>query len=130
LKFYISGPISGLSEEVYTDNFGRAEAFLLNEGYDCVNPLKVPACFSEDCRRPDSNPGGQSKADGSYLHDWTCYMKHDIISMMECNAILLIPGWAVSRGARIELRLAEDLEYEVYSLSEDYRSMRKFIKRF
>lgn len=121
MKVYISGPISGLTEDEYSTNFGRAEAYLLDKGHEPVNPLKVLACVTEDCQRTDGEPGGQSKDDGSYLHDWRCYMKHDIISMMDCESILMIPGWCESRGALIELEIARNLEYNLAELGDDYQ---------
>lgn len=127
MKVYISGPITGLTEEQYTENFARAEAFVISEGHDAVNPVKVQACLTEDCFKPGDIVGAQSvtKSDGSYLHSWQCYMKHDLIAMFECDTILMIPGWQNSRGAQLELDIATRLEFNVAVLSEDYRQANK-----
>jgi hypothetical protein len=122
MKVYISGPITGLTESEYTENFARAEAFVISEGHEAVNPVKVQACVTEDCFKPGDKVGAQSavKDDGSYLHSWQCYMKHDLIAMFECDAILMIPGWESSRGAQLELDIATRLDFKVHELNRDY----------
>ena len=37
------------------------------------------------------------------------YMRRGPAQMQKCDTIALLPGWHQSRGAMIELRLAEDL---------------------
>lgn len=40
---------------------------------------------------------------------WVDYMRRGLAQMLTCDTIALLPGWHQSRGAMIELRLAEDL---------------------
>jgi hypothetical protein len=47
-------------------------------------------------------------------------MKHDLIAMFECDAILMIPGWESSRGAQLELDIATRLDFKVHELNRDY----------
>lgn len=101
MKIYISGKISGLSHNEYTDLFGRAEAHLLDLGHQPVNPLKLTACDDENCN------GDERKPDGAYLHSWPCYLKFDIAAMLECDAIAMLPNWHESKGAKFERFVAE-----------------------
>lgn len=116
MKVYISGAISGLAQAEYSDLFGRAEAALLNEGHDPVNPLKVLACADEEC-----NTSGEKKKDGSYLHHYSCYMKHDLLAMLECDAIAMLPNWLTSKGANIEKTVAQVCGMQVMFFDTDLR---------
>lgn len=117
-KFYISGPISKLPQEEYTTAFGRAEAMLLDMDHEPVNPLKLPACESEDCA-----PAGSVKEDGSFLHSWQCYLKYDLKGMLDCDAIALLPGWRRSLGAQLELDVAKKVGLEIFGVNHDYRGL-------
>lgn len=100
-KAYISGQITGLPQAEYSDNFGKAEASLIDAGFDPVNPLKVPACVGEGCNQDFR------KEDGTYLHAWQCYMQYDLIAMLECEYVFMLPDYRNSQGALFELEVAE-----------------------
>jgi hypothetical protein len=120
-KPYISGQISGLSADEYHEAFGKAEALLMNHDLKPVNPLKVVACATEDCTLATSR-----KEDGSYLHSWECYLKHDIQSLiMECDSIAMLPNWTNSRGAKFELHVARELGYPIFYISRGYKTVYK-----
>jgi len=114
-KIYISGQITGLSHDEYTDNFGRAEALLLDQEYFPVNPLKVKACVDEDCGT------GETKPNGEYLHSWECYLKYDIIDMLDCDGILMLPNWRLSKGSQFEMDIAAKCGLTVLYLDDYYR---------
>lgn len=118
---YISGQISGLTHDQYSEYFGRAEALLLSHDLDPINPLKVQACHDEDCADDHTR-----KPDGSYLHSWQCYLKYDLQSLMlEADSIVLLPNWNHSRGAKLELHVARELDYPVLYVSRGYKTITK-----
>lgn len=117
VKVYISGPISGLEEEEFKTNFGRAEALLLDLGHEPVSPLKVLACADEVCGST------RTFSDGSYQHTWKCYMKYDILALLECDAIAFLPGYLGSRGAALEGSVARGLDYPAALVEIDYKSI-------
>lgn len=45
---------------------------------------------------------------------WTDYLRRDLQEMLPCEAIALLPGWSLSKGARLELQTALGLEMRVY----------------
>lgn len=47
---------------------------------------------------------------------WEQYLKRDIVAMMEYNTLVLLPEWESSRGARVELNLADVLMYHVFEI--------------
>ena len=100
-KVYLSGQISGLTEEQYATDFADAAEFIRSEGFIPVSPLSIPACPDESC--------GSDKtfSSGAYQHDWKCYMKYDIIGLFDCDAIFMLERWENSRGATIERTIAE-----------------------
>lgn len=132
MKVYISGPISGLTQDEYTEAFARAEALAISEGHEPVNPIKVLACESEDCwdrlggadTLPTPGGGAPVKDDGTtFLHHYGCYIKYDIIALLECEAIAMLPFWYRSRGANLELAIANMCGILRYAISDDYREM-------
>jgi len=86
MKVYISGPITGINN--FEKPFQQAEDRLLLGGYSVVNPCTLP-----------------------HLHgkSWIEYMREDIDAMirLRCDAIALLKGWEKSRGALLELLIAE-----------------------
>jgi hypothetical protein len=91
-KVYISGKITGLSEDEAMRVFAEAEGILQAEGYATVNPTTLP-----------------------HNHDksWQSYMRVDIRALCDCDAIYMLPNWEQSKGAVIEHRIAIELGLEV-----------------
>ena len=85
-KIYISGRISGLPLQDVTAKFEAAEAKLRTQGYDVVNPLKNGI--------PINAP-------------WELHVAMDVVLLMGCGVIYLLPDWGLSKGATLEKNLAE-----------------------
>lgn len=92
MKVYISGAISNRKFEDAQEHFRFAEDLLSLKGYDIINPMKLP---HEHC--------------GTWLE----YMKEDIIALMDCEAIYMLKGWDLSRGALVEFNIAKELGYKI-----------------
>jgi hypothetical protein len=88
---YISGKISGIEEQA-SSLFEYAEEFLISQGYNTINPMKL--------KHTD-------------LSCWKTCMKIDIKAMMDCDKIYMLSNWQTSIGAKAELKLALDLGMEV-----------------
>lgn len=88
-RVYIAGPITGM-ENNNRVAFAAAKERLNESGYDAVNPQE-----NEDETRPG----------------WTyeSIMKDDILKLMECQYIYLLPGWDKSKGATLEKHVADVL---------------------
>lgn len=114
---YISGPLAGaadLTRDEKMARFTRAELVLRTNGYNPVNPLMVNACHTQDCN------GAATHLDGSYKHSWQCYLRYDLIAMLEqADGIAMLPRWEESEGAKLERHVAEQLGWEVLDLSLD-----------
>ena len=111
MKVYISGKITGLSQEEYERTFEEAELEILQNGDQPVNPVKVENLCVEECG------SASTFKDGSYKHTWGCYMKYDIIALLDCDAIYVLDNWMDSKGARIEVALADGAGIPLYQRS-------------
>lgn len=86
MKIYISGQISGLPLDEVKAKFHDAEKRIVEHGYQAVNPLKngIP-----------------------YTESWEVHMAADIVLLLDCDAIYMLPGWEASKGATLEKNIAE-----------------------
>lgn len=85
---YIAGPMTGLPDFNFPA-FDAVAAELRARGTEVVNPA-------------DNGAEGTDKP-------WTHYMRLGLLGLLECDAIVLLPGWENSRGARLERHVAEQL---------------------
>lgn len=95
-KIYICGPIDTAGQkEKNIETFIQTEAWLdwyYRGKVNVVNPTK-------------------SGTEGlSYIQ----FIKNDIRQLLECEAIVLLPGWPQSKGARGELNIAMYLNMRVF----------------
>ena len=92
MRVYISGPMTGIEND-NKEAFDDAEKQLKEKGHEVVNPQSLP-----------------------HDHDksWESYMKEDIKALLECDAVFALAGWSGSRGALIEVDLADALGVSVH----------------
>ena len=85
-KIYISGQITGLPYEEVKAKFKEAEDTLHAQGYKTVNPLKngIPTQAS-----------------------WEIHIAMDIILLLGCKHVYMLPDWIYSKGATLEKKIAE-----------------------
>jgi hypothetical protein len=86
-KVYISGPITG-KPYGNADLFGQAAAWVTHQGHIPINPHWLK-----------HNHG----------KTWLEYMREDLKAMMDCDEILMLPGFTESKGAMVEHELARAL---------------------
>jgi hypothetical protein len=86
MKVYIAGQITGLPKEVCEEKFQFAESRLTRLGFEAINPLKIVSGSS-----------------------WEECMKEDIKVLVDCDAILLLDNYSISKGALLEHQIAVSL---------------------
>jgi len=106
--YYLSGPMTGLPKFNY-DTFERVTNQLRELGMKVRSPHEIDL---EQDIKPEDNMG------------WQWYMKHAIKMEMECNVIVMLPGWTLSKGALIELHLANALGYRLLRYAPEMLSNR------
>ena len=100
-RVYLSGPIAGIPDA--RERFEIAASAIDGE-FEVVNPFDVAPL------RHDGEPCGEGyhpgdDADGHASS--ACFMRTDLIALLACDAIIMLPGWQDSRGATVELAVAE-----------------------
>lgn len=90
MKIYVSGPITGNPE--WEEQFLTAEKLLRKEGHAVVSPREIYIAMR---KKEEKEPA------------YSDLMKTDIIELLSCEAIYLLKGWPKSRGAKVEMLVAE-----------------------
>lgn len=114
-KLYLSGGIANVPDfkEIFEANAEALEA----AGYEVVNPVDVKAnctprheCDESDCKHVVGQNKcltlGEPGTPGD-PHSWACYLRYDLIAMLECDAVAIIEStfWN-SKGAHLEESVA------------------------
>lgn len=90
-RIYVAGPMTG-KPDLNFPVFHAAAAALRAEGWEVVNPAEINA---------DPSAG------------WHDCMRADIKQLVDCHAVLMLPGWEWSKGASLEHHIAQRLEMQV-----------------
>lgn len=91
-KIYIAGPMTGM-ENKNIHAFNEMAVLLFNLGYEPVNP---------------------ARHDNPRITSWATYMKLGLIDMLQCEGVLVLPGWENSEGACMEVEIATKLGIPVF----------------
>lgn len=111
-RAYISGPINsvipGLTHEEAKARFHRCEQWINDNlpEWTVVNPLDVGACTNPQCGDYDG-------------HSWECWLRYDLIAMLNCDVIVLLPGWERSAGAVLEAHVAQNIMMTAFHAEEN-----------
>lgn len=98
MKVYLTGPMTGYPEFNYPA-FGEAAVALRAAGVEVISPHEV-------------NP-----ADGEE-HEWAWYLRRDIVALVDCDAVVRLPGSDASKGSRLECYIAAALGMPSYELGD------------
>ena len=100
LRIFLSGPMTGY-ENFNFDQFNFIENVLNQYGIEVVNPVHICKKYKKE----------------HVLNDKTVFDKM-VAEQQEaertCNAIMLLHGWQNSKGVRLELKTAADLDFEFF----------------
>lgn len=96
MKIYISGPMTGYPE-YNLPAFSSAHAMLTMKGLTAVNP------------------GAPGVIEG---HTWRDYMRDALHLLTDCDAMCMLPGWSISKGATIEHLVGETLGMDIRELTD------------
>lgn len=92
VKYYLAGPMSGLPQSNFPAFYDAAQ-LLRAEGYAIISPAELDN--AEEVAR--ALAGLTSKS------TWGEFLSRDIrIVADECDGIIFLPNWQLSRGARLE----------------------------
>jgi len=90
-KVYICGKVTGMEVKAKS-LFYLAEIYLEKQGYDTVNPMTL---------------------DHNHDKSWSSYMRVCLKTLCDCEVIFMLKNWKLSKGARLEHRIAKELGIEI-----------------
>ncbi|MBP4139976.1 DUF4406 domain-containing protein [Flavobacterium geliluteum] len=93
-KIYIAGKITNEPFHHVVIKFKEAQTTIEKLGFEVVNPIVVVNNSTEP---------------------WESAMKTCLKAMLDCDGIVILPCWQLSRGAQIERQLAEDLDMMIFN---------------
>lgn len=96
-RIYIAGPMSGLPDFNYPAFHAAAKAWRA-AGWTVLNPAE--------------------NFEGHQGMPYADYIRKDLADLMTCDSIAFLPGWANSKGARLEKHVADVLEMTQYDAME------------
>ena len=103
--YYMSGPISATDD--FEERFERAEKRLNKMGIKTVNPVTLAKSLD---KRLGTKPFSLS---------YCAYVRNDVVALScLCDGVIMLPNWKKSRGATLELSIAQALGMEQLELSE------------
>lgn len=85
MSVYVAGPMTGIAEHNYPA-FAAVAAELRGMDVEVVSPHEL-------------HDGDRSRS-----HEY--YMRRNLRAMLECDELVLLPGWINSAGARLEVEVA------------------------
>ena len=94
MRTYISCKITGLDIKVAEALFEQMECQLRDNGHVPINPCKILPYH------PNTT--------------WEQYMLADIEAIFACDAMVMLDNWHLSRGAKIEHAIAQQMGLEIY----------------
>lgn len=102
MRVYIAGPMSGIDKFNFPAFFA-VDLALREAGYATINPADNDGM---DLRTATENAGK--------LGGWADYMRRDLPRLCQADAVCVLPGWNKSRGASLEVFVAQELGMPVY----------------
>jgi hypothetical protein len=99
-KAYVAGPMSGHADYNFPAFFAASE-FLEQQGYTAINPAKL------DCDAGYPLERLKLLTPEEFQEFLKGAMKRDLEAIQSCDALVLLPGWEKSKGARAERAVAE-----------------------
>ena len=94
MRVYISGKITGLDIKVAESLFEQMENQLKDVGHNPINPCKILPYHPN--------------------YTWEEYMLADVKMLFSCDAIVMLDNWHLSKGAKIEHAIAQQMGLEIY----------------
>lgn len=98
IKVYISGPMTGVPGHNFPA-FAEARKQLRAEGFTVLCPAEA------------------GEVDG---WTWEQYLKRDLAMVLDADAVVALPGWENSRGARLEVHVAGELSLPVVDFADSH----------
>lgn len=104
-KVYVSGPMTGI-EDYNFPAFHDATDSLRSRGFIVVSPAELDE---------DERGGVPEKPAEDYGPEYIEFLTRDVEHVVGVDALVMLPGWQRSRGARFEAMIAIGLDKPIFS---------------
>lgn len=113
---YLAGPMRGIPEYNFPE-FRRAATWLRAQQWEIFSPAE----------RDEADPAIDHTVDvagwnGARGLDY--FMAHDLKAVCEMDAVICLPKWEASQGARLETRVAVEIGHPVFVIARDSTGQR------
>lgn len=85
-RIYVAGPMSGYEPHYNFSSFDYVEKQLIALGHEVENPASTGIIEG---------------------WEWSDYLRSALTQLLRCDKVALLPGWESSKGARLEVDLAD-----------------------
>lgn len=109
-KIYIAGKVSGLPLNEVLGKFAKAFDKIEALGFEAVNPVELVQDYLI------ANPTHIERTEDEI---WKLAMRICIKELVDCDGIMLLSNWINSKGAKIEYRIAMDLDLAIFGSCTD-----------
>lgn len=96
-KIYIAGKVTGEPKHLTALKFAMAKKEIEALGFEAINPIEVV---------------------GDWNATWDVAMRKCILALMGCEAIVLLPDWVDSKGAKLENEIAKSFDMPIFNYSK------------
>lgn len=111
-RIYVAGPMTGIPQFNFPA-FDRAAEKLRDAGYDVISPAELdePEVRKAALDSPDGALEGEFSPE-----TYASFLARDVEIVAGVDGVALLPGWENSRGAQLEVRVAELFDIPRYLL--------------
>ena len=110
MKIYIAGPMTGY-ENWNFPAFFDAQHILEGLGHEVSNPAHNDGKTLEEALNNSGTPDRPNNT-------WGYYMRRDLPHVLDVDAICVLDGWRDSKGASLEVHVAEALGLPIYIIRD------------
>lgn len=108
MKVYIAGPITNMPGQNLIV-FEWVARHLRKNGHTPIIPHNIPPLsHAGECPEAETYPGVTIGPETD-VHGGLCYLRADLVEMLNCEAVVVLPGWSLSRGALVEIATAQSV---------------------
>lgn len=119
MKVYTAGPMTGIPQFNYPAFIALAETLRLY-GYEVVSPAELDDPADREAALASPN-GLMSEFNSNSSQTWGDFLARDVKLLADdgIEAIVVLPGWAKSKGARLETFVANLKGLPIYTWDAD-----------
>ncbi len=74
---------------------------MIGRGWQVRSPRTTDPAHAGRC------PAGERQSTAAGPHPYPCWVRASLRMMLECDSVLMLPGWQQSKGASLERLVAE-----------------------